>query len=60
MSAEIISLPVVRVEREAPIVLRLRKRTAARLKSKARDVRMEPDELAAMLLEKILFPETSE
>lgn len=65
MTADILILPIVRVEREAPtdgsiVVLHLQPRAAARLRSKARDCRIEPDELAAQLLEKILFPEESE
>lgn len=61
MSAEIITLPVGRVEREPPcelvLTLCLRPRAARRLQAKAKDCRMENDEMAALLLEKILFPE---
>lgn len=62
MSAEIITLPVVRVERGQPsgdltLVLRLRPRAGRRLQAKAKDCGITPDELAALLLEKILFPE---
>lgn len=62
MTADIHVLPVVRIEREALpegsiVVLKLQPRAAERLRSKARDIRIEPDELAALLLEKVLFPE---
>lgn len=62
MTAEIVTLPVVRVERGEPsgdltLVLRLRPRAARRLRAKAKDCGIMPDELAALLLEKILFPE---
>lgn len=64
MTAEIIALPLVRVERPPAegsiLVLHLHPRAAARLRSRARDCRIEPDELAALLLDKILFPEKAE
>lgn len=65
MTADILILPIVRVERPEPpaeqsLVLHLHPRTAARLRHLALDCRVEPGELAAMLLEKILFPETTE
>lgn len=65
MTADILILPIVRVERPEPsegplLVLRLQPRAAARLRNRARDCRIDPGDLAAMLLEKILFPETTE
>lgn len=65
MTADILILPIVRVERpepppEPPLVLHLHPRTARRLRAYARDCRVDPADLAVMLLEKILFPETIE
>jgi hypothetical protein len=66
MSADIITLPVVRVEREdfEPPLERffvgLNPRTAKRLAAHARDCRIAPEHLAALLLEKILFPEVDQ
>lgn len=63
MSADIISLPVVRVGREEleprleRFAVGLDPRTAKRLRAKARDCRVAPEHLAALLLDKILFPE---
>lgn len=62
MSADILVLPVGRIDRNKPqgdlvLVLRLRPRAARRVQSKAKDCGVTPDELAALLLEKILFPE---
>lgn len=64
MTAQIINLHGGPVAGELPsgelvLVLSLQPRAAKRLRSRARDARMEPDDLAAQLLEKILFPEAS-